>query len=1172
MGFQIERQAEPIPGYRLVEPLGRGAFGEVWKAEAPGGILKAIKFVFGDLDNIEKAAPGAEQELKSLARVKGVRHPFLLSLERFDIVGGQLVIVTELADRDLWDRFRECRSQGLPGVPRDELQRYLEETAEVLDLMNVQYDLQHMDVKPQNLCLMHSHIKVADFGLVKDLTGLVASLTGGLTPKYAPPEAFRGLVSRFSDQYSLAVVYMELLTGQPPFTAATPHELMLLHTEAQPNLASLSPQERAAVAVALSKDPNRRFPSCHAFVQALREATRPAGGGPAAPSLPPSLRSTPPAPAPGPARAEEVATKVTPWHTVRGALAQPSTPAIDMVEEQGDGVLVPALVVGLGRFGLEALRRLRREFHARMGGPARLPNLRFLGIDTDPETAELALQGDEDEALRREEVVLARLSRASHYARPTDHLPPLQDWLPSKAIFRIPRNLVTGGSRALGRLAFVDNYRAIVNPLRRDLERVTAAEVLRWAADESGLGLRSSRPRVYVIAGLAGGTGGGMFLDLAYVARALLRERGYRRPEVVGLFLLPPAAPTGGPPQAASASGPCSGLARANAYAALVELNHFASGQEPFQALYDAKAAPLPLAALDPEPPFSRAVLLPAPPGEEAAGPSPADLAGAYLSRELLTLLGREAEAARPAEADRAADPRGFTFQTFGLHVPTAPGPQALRPEAERLGQALLGQWLGKGPSDLGPRVRQEIQEGLRGQGLDPQGILAEWRAECTRQLGKVPEDTLAGLLEPVADSGAPWSFDLARVPKVLRQMEQFLGDPEEGTLQPGPVLAALRDAGERLGRRYRHFLCDLIGRYLDRPGYRLVGAAEAVNQASALVGRAHQLQESQAAQLGTRVQELAGLIQRGLAEAERAVGGAGKRGRGAEGEARLARLLSELAKDLSEYSRARYQHLLLLRLTGLSLSLRGFLSDQVREVGFYREAISALQGSLAPPPGGRPTASDEPGVSTGRGETPLASEDWLRLDQQIQNAVAEHFRGAASPCSAALAGKGLKELRALIVQEAEKFLAGRLPQGQDAAEHFLARHPSEEALGEAIQQAFAAAAPLREGAGVPPDGEFSLLLAPASEAGERFLEAAGRVLPPFGAVTEAGPSGSASEVVFYREGAGLTLAELEQLGLVCLSSYAHACSHERYTPHARLDVVWRGPVRPERPAAGALE
>ena len=114
----------------------------------------------------------AEQELKALKRVKQVRHPYLLALDRYDIIDGRLMIVMELADCNLWDRFRECRDQRLPGIPRDELLRYMEEAAEVLDLMNDQYQLQHLDIKPQNLFLLYNHVKVADFGLVKDLEGL----------------------------------------------------------------------------------------------------------------------------------------------------------------------------------------------------------------------------------------------------------------------------------------------------------------------------------------------------------------------------------------------------------------------------------------------------------------------------------------------------------------------------------------------------------------------------------------------------------------------------------------------------------------------------------------------------------------------------------------------------------------------------------------------------------------------------------------------------------------------------------------------------------------------------------------------------------------------------------------------------------------------------------------
>src|SRR3954454_13804940 len=241
MAVRVEPHAEPIPGYRLIERLGGGGFGEVWKAEAPGGLHKAIKFVFGDLEVAGENGQRAEQELKALSRVKTVRHPYVLSLERYDIVEGQLMIVMELADRNLWDRFKECRGQGLPGIPRDELLGYLEETAEALDLMNQQYQLQHLDIKPQNLFLVHQHIKVADFGLVKDLEGMQASVTGGVTPVYAAPETFDGWVSRFSDQYSLAIVYQELLTGQRPFPGNNIRQLILQHLQGVPNLSSLPP-------------------------------------------------------------------------------------------------------------------------------------------------------------------------------------------------------------------------------------------------------------------------------------------------------------------------------------------------------------------------------------------------------------------------------------------------------------------------------------------------------------------------------------------------------------------------------------------------------------------------------------------------------------------------------------------------------------------------------------------------------------------------------------------------------------------------------------------------------------------------------------------------------------------------------------------------------------------
>src|SRR5262245_19987732 len=138
--------------------------------------------------------------------------------------------------------------------------------------MNQEYQLQHLDIKPQNLFLVHSHVKVADFGLVKDLEGMVASVTGGVTPVYAAPETFDGYVSRFSDQYSLAIVYQELLSGQRPFSGPKRRQLVLQHVQGTPDLASLPESDRPAIARALAKNPDERHPNCLDMVHALRLA------------------------------------------------------------------------------------------------------------------------------------------------------------------------------------------------------------------------------------------------------------------------------------------------------------------------------------------------------------------------------------------------------------------------------------------------------------------------------------------------------------------------------------------------------------------------------------------------------------------------------------------------------------------------------------------------------------------------------------------------------------------------------------------------------------------------------------------------------------------------------------------------------------------------------------
>ena len=291
---------EPFPGYRLLAPLGSGGFGEVWKCEAPGGLLKAIKFVRGGFNALDVGEAPAQEELRAIQLVKGIRHPFLLSMERVEEVDGQLVIVLELADKNLQDLLNEYRRAGLPGVPRDELLGYLREAAEALDLMNIQHGLQHLDIKPHNLFLVYNHVKVGDFGLVNSLgagPGQAPHVQlGAITPLYASPEVFQGTISPHSDQYSLAIVYQELLTGTLPIQGKNARQLMMLHIQGQPDLTPLPPGDRPVVARALAKDPGQRFPCSADFVRALAAAAAPAAVPPS--DATPSADAEPAAAAP----------------------------------------------------------------------------------------------------------------------------------------------------------------------------------------------------------------------------------------------------------------------------------------------------------------------------------------------------------------------------------------------------------------------------------------------------------------------------------------------------------------------------------------------------------------------------------------------------------------------------------------------------------------------------------------------------------------------------------------------------------------------------------------------------------------------------------------------------------------------------------------------------------
>jgi WD40 repeat protein/tRNA A-37 threonylcarbamoyl transferase component Bud32 len=265
--------APGVPGFDLLEPLGKGGMGVVWKAlQVKLNRLVALKMVLGE----QRA--GSKDLIRFLAEaeaVAAVKHPHVVQVYDYGEANGRPFLAMEyLSGGSLSDRMER------PGLHYPKAAATLVGT--LAGAVQSAHDLGivHRDLKPGNVLYdEHDQPKVTDFGLAKRAGGSDLTATQAVmgTPAYMAPEQARGdtkFVGPQADVYSLGVILYECLTGSRPFEA--PDQLALLRkvAEDEPERPSKRapglPRDLELICLkCLSKDPAERYPTAGALAKDL---------------------------------------------------------------------------------------------------------------------------------------------------------------------------------------------------------------------------------------------------------------------------------------------------------------------------------------------------------------------------------------------------------------------------------------------------------------------------------------------------------------------------------------------------------------------------------------------------------------------------------------------------------------------------------------------------------------------------------------------------------------------------------------------------------------------------------------------------------------------------------------------------------------------------------------
>ncbi len=277
---------ELLGQFKVIERIGRGGMGEVYKAEQPAmDRMVAIKILHAKLAHRPDLVSRFRREARAMSRLSHPNSVRVFLYGHFEDTDQLYIVMEYLAGIDL---ARLVRRDG----PM-EVNRAIRVMIQVLGALEEAHSVGviHRDLKPENILLteqggIRDFPKVLDFGLAKIREtkprpgSLVLTREGMVfgTPEFMSPEQARGeTLDARSDVYSVSLIFYELVTGQLPFPRSKPMEYISHHINTAPTPISerdpslgLPKALDPVVARALEKDRNKRYSSAKEFAEALR--------------------------------------------------------------------------------------------------------------------------------------------------------------------------------------------------------------------------------------------------------------------------------------------------------------------------------------------------------------------------------------------------------------------------------------------------------------------------------------------------------------------------------------------------------------------------------------------------------------------------------------------------------------------------------------------------------------------------------------------------------------------------------------------------------------------------------------------------------------------------------------------------------------------------------------